>query len=56
MAEHNKNSRPSTYDKHTNRDAGSKQKKKQEGSGWVHKGKNTNHGSNKNQGNSKRNK
>lgn len=54
MAEHSKNSRPSTHDKHTNRDKGSKQKKKQEGSNWVHLGKNTNHGSNKNQKNNKR--
>jgi hypothetical protein len=56
MAEHKKNARPSSHDKHTNRDAGNKQDKKQEGSGWNHMGKNTNHGSNKNQGNNKKNK
>lgn len=46
MAEHKKNARKSTHDKHTNRDAGNKQKKKKEDS-WVDKGKNTNSGRNK---------
>lgn len=54
MAEHKKNARKSTYDKHTSRDKGGKQVKKQSGKGWNHMGKNTNHGDNKNQGNNKR--
>lgn len=53
-AGHTKNARPSTRDKHTNRDAGDKQKKKQSDKDWNHMGKNTNHGNNKNQGNNKK--
>lgn len=49
MAEHTKNARPSTHDKHTDRQKQDKQVKKQDGKGWTHQGKNTNHGSNKKQ-------
>lgn len=41
MAEHKKNARNSTWDKHTNRDKG-KGQKKQQSSSWVDQGKHTN--------------
>lgn len=47
MAGHKKNSSPSNWDKHTNRDKGNKQKKKQNNN-WVDLGKNTNSQRNKN--------
>jgi len=46
MAEHTKNARGSTHDKHTSRDKG-KGQKKQQGSSWVDQGKNTNSDRNK---------
>lgn len=49
MAEHKKNARPSSHDKHTSRQKQDKQIKKSPDKNWIHQGKNTNHGSNKNQ-------
>jgi hypothetical protein len=53
MAEHTKGARPSTHNKHTDRQKQDKQVKKQIDKGWVHQGKNTNNGNNKNQKNSR---
>lgn len=46
MSEHKSNKRPSNWDKHTDRDKGDKQKKKQKDE-WVDLGKNTNSQRNK---------
>lgn len=42
MAEHTKNARPSTWDKHSNRDLGRKQEKIKGNDAWVDQGKRTN--------------
>lgn len=47
MAEHSKNARPSTHDKHTNRDKGHKSKSKKSDN-WVDLGKRTNSERNQN--------
>lgn len=47
MAEHTNKRRPSTHDKHTNRDKGNNQKKKQD-EDWVDLGKKTNSERNRN--------
>lgn len=47
MVGHSKNKRQSSWDKHTDRDKGNKQKKKKEDN-WVDMGKNTNSERNKN--------
>ena len=42
MAEHTKNARGSTWDKHTSRDKGLKQDKIKDNPDWVDRGKRTN--------------
>lgn len=46
-SEHTKNARPSTWDKHTNRDKGRSQKKMNDNPNWVDQGKHTNSSRNK---------
>lgn len=46
-AEHTKNARGSTWDKHSDRDAGHKQKKIKDNPNWIDQGKHTNSGRNK---------
>ncbi|MBQ9004110.1 MAG: hypothetical protein IJ087_19885 [Eggerthellaceae bacterium] len=47
MAEHTKGARPSTWDKHTDRDKGRGQKKIKDNPDWIDQGKRTNSGRNK---------
>jgi hypothetical protein len=47
MKEHTKGARPSTHDKHTDRDKGRSQKKIKDNPNWIDQGKRTNSERNK---------